>query len=109
MSMRPGTYASYSIGCAAVWGVILAVGRRRLDARAWNELRVVCGGWWMGWASASIARVGYPPPKKLTAVGEKRLRVVSSGLVAFGVASAVRVFISGRHMHGRGGRDLRDG
>ena len=48
MSMRPRTYASYSIGCAAVWGVILAVGRRKLDARTWNELRVVCGGWWMG-------------------------------------------------------------
>jgi hypothetical protein len=62
----------------------------------------------MGWASASIARIGYPPPKKLTAVDETRLRVVSSGLVALGVASAVRVFLSGGHVHGRSGRDLGD-
>ncbi len=42
----------------------------------------------MGWTSATIARIGYPPPKPLTAAGEKRLRNASTVLVALGLASA---------------------
>jgi hypothetical protein len=38
------TYTAYSIGCAAVWGVILLLGRRRLDSQIWNTLRLVCSG-----------------------------------------------------------------
>jgi hypothetical protein len=97
-SMRTETnsYTTYSIGCAGVWGVILLVGRRRLDAQTWNTLRLVCSGWWMGWTSATIARVGYPPPKQLTPAGEKRLRIISIVLVALGLGNAFRVLAAGK-------------
>jgi len=62
MRTQTNSYTAYGIGCAGVWGVILLLGRRRLDSQTWNTLRLVCGGWWMGWTSATIARVGYPPP-----------------------------------------------
>lgn len=90
------TYTGYSIGCAGVWGVIMVLARRRLDSESWNTLRFVCGGWWMGWTSATIARVGYPPPRELTPEGEKRLRIISSVLVALGLTNAVRMLAAGR-------------
>ena len=87
-----GTYTAYSIGCASVWGVILLLGQRRLDSQTRNTLWLVCGGWWAGWTSATIARVAYPPPKQLTPAGEKRLRIISIVLVALGLISTVRMF-----------------
>jgi hypothetical protein len=95
--MRPrlNTYTGYSVGCAGVWAAILAVGRRRLDPETWSALRLGCGGWWMGWTSATIARIGYPPPKGLTARGERRLRTVSLLLVAVGLISVVRLLATG--------------
>ena len=60
---RLDSYTAYSVGCAIVWAVILvalaAAGKK-------DKLRTIlpgCGGWWMGWTSATIARYGYPPPK----------------------------------------------
>ncbi len=99
-TLRRNTYTAYSIGCAGVWGVILLLGRRRLDAQTWNTLRLVCGGWWVGWTSASIARIGYPPPKPLTPAGEKRLRIISSVLVALGLGSTIRMFVAGKRSPG---------
>jgi hypothetical protein len=96
MRTQRNTYTSYSIGCACVWGVILLLGRRRLDSQTWSTLRLVCGGWWMGWTSATIARAGYPPPKQLTPAGEKRLRIISIVLVALGLSSAVRMLAAGK-------------
>jgi hypothetical protein len=96
MTTKRNTYTAYSIGCAGVWGVILLLGRRRLDSHTWNTLRLVCGGWWMGWTSATIARAGYPPPRPLTAAGENRLRKISIVLVALGLASTVRMFVARR-------------
>ncbi len=46
----------------------------------------------MGWTSATIARIGYPPHKKLTPAGDRRLRVVSIVLIALGLASTLRMF-----------------
>ena len=91
MSGRVNTYTGYSIGCAVVWSVILLVGRRRLDAQDQKVLGLVCGGWWMGWTSATIARIGFPPPRQLTPAAEERLRVVSMVLVATGLANTIRV------------------
>jgi hypothetical protein len=96
MRTQRNTYTGYSIGCAGVWGVILLLGRRRLDSQTWNTLRLVCGGWWIGWTSATIARIGYPPPKPLTPAGEKRLRIISSVLVALGLANTVRMFAASK-------------
>jgi hypothetical protein len=93
---KRNTYTAYSIGCAVVWGVILLLAPRRLDAQTRRELQIVCGGWWMGWTSATIARIGYPPPKQLTPAGEKRLRIVSIVLVALGLTNTIRVFAAGK-------------
>ncbi len=100
MRAQRNTYTTYSIGCAGVWGVFLLLARRRLDSRTWNTLRLVCGGWWIGWTSATIARIGYPPPKQLTPAGEKRLRIISSVLVALGLASAARMLVAGKRPPG---------
>jgi len=90
------TYVGYSIGCAAVWGVILAAARRRLDPRSRQTLRMCCGAWWSGWTSATIARLGYPPPKPLTPEGKGRLARVSLVLVVLGLTGAIRMLIVGK-------------
>ncbi|MGZ4284271.1 MAG: hypothetical protein ACXVHB_08845 [Solirubrobacteraceae bacterium] len=90
------TYTAYSIGCAVVWDVILLVARRRLDFQTRTTLQLVCGGWWIGWTSATIARAGYPPPKPLTPAAEKRLRIVSIVLVALGLTNTIRVLATGK-------------
>jgi hypothetical protein len=57
------TYIGYSIACAIVWAIILmTVWIRAGDAR-WHTFTVFFGGWAIGWLSASIGRVVYPPPK----------------------------------------------
>jgi hypothetical protein len=88
-------YTGYSIGCAVVWALILAVGERRLDAQNRAGLRLTCAAWWTGWTSATIARAAYPPPEKLTPRSEKRLANVSLVLVALGLAGAVRLLVTG--------------
>ena len=93
---RLNTYTSYSVGSAAVWGLILALGRRRLDSEAWKALRLGCAGWWSGWTSATIARAGYPPPKKLAPEAERRLAIVSLALVALGFSSVIRLLAGGK-------------
>jgi hypothetical protein len=90
------TYTAYSIGCAGVWGAVLLIGRRRLDPETWKTLRLVCGGWWIGWSSATIARIGYPPPSSLTPEGERRLRTISSVLVALGLANSLRLLAASK-------------
>jgi hypothetical protein len=96
--MRPqvNTYTGYSISCAGVWALILLVARRRVDSQTASTLLTVCGGWWMGWTSATIARVGFPPPKQLTPAAERRLRIVSTGLVALGLTNTIRVLATGK-------------
>jgi hypothetical protein len=100
---RLNTYTSYSIGCAGVWGAILLVAERRLDAQNRNTLRLVCGGWWMGWTSATIARIGFPPPKPLTPAAEKKLRIVSVVLVALGLTDTIRFLATGKQPKKRTG------
>ena len=60
-----------------------------------DTLRLSSSGWWLGWTSATIARIGYPPPKQLTPPGEK-LRNISIVLVALGVAVTVRTLVTGK-------------
>jgi hypothetical protein len=55
------TYASYSIACAFVWAVILAVVAARYPGHLHTFL-LVGAGWGIGWTSATIARAVYPPP-----------------------------------------------
>ncbi len=56
------TYTAYSIACAIVWAVILALVAVLYPERLHTFL-LVGGGWLIGWISATIARSVYPPPK----------------------------------------------
>jgi hypothetical protein len=94
--LRVRTYTGYSVSCAGVWALILAAGKHWGDPEDWDSLRVTCAGWWMGWTSATIARLGYPPPKQLDPVAEKTLAEFSLALVALGLGSVARVLATGR-------------
>jgi hypothetical protein len=66
---RLNSYTSYSIGCgiawAIVWALVLALDpKHTADKVVWVFL-----GWLIGWASATIARLVYPPPKKCRSAG----------------------------------------
>ena len=95
-SALSGTYSGYSVGCALVWTVLLAIGRRVLDEKNWDALRLGAGAWWTGWLSATIARVGYPPPRPLSDAAHRRLEKVSLVLVMLGFAGFIRGLITGR-------------
>jgi hypothetical protein len=58
-----GTYVGYSIACGLVWAVILAAAWTQAGDGTRHTLTVFFGGWAIGWLSASIGRVVYPPPK----------------------------------------------
>ncbi|MEO6882073.1 MAG: hypothetical protein ABI181_14160 [Mycobacteriaceae bacterium] len=62
--LRLRTYTAYSIGTAIVWALIVVLAwlldsSSTLDAMWWVSL-----GFFLGWLSATIARLVYPPPKK---------------------------------------------
>jgi hypothetical protein len=61
---RTRSYTAYSIGCVIVWSLILAITRLLADDKRREHIQIVCAGWWLGWLSATIARYGYPPPKR---------------------------------------------
>jgi hypothetical protein len=50
----------------------------------------------MGWTSATIARVSYPPPKQLDPAAEKTIARASAILVALGLAGVVRSLAAGK-------------
>ncbi|MBV8998932.1 MAG: hypothetical protein JO304_07725 [Solirubrobacterales bacterium] len=56
----------------------------------------MCSGWWIGWTSATIARIAYPPPKPLTPAGKKTLRIVSIVLIVLGLSNTLRMFAAGK-------------
>lgn len=58
------TYAGYSIACAIVWAAILAAVSATTDGATRDKFFMVCGGWVIGWLSATIARAVYPPPRR---------------------------------------------
>ena len=58
------TYTAYSIGTAIVWGVVLLVAWLIDPSSTLHTFWLVSLGFFLGWLSATIARVVYPPPKK---------------------------------------------
>lgn len=58
------TYTAYSIACAIVWAGVLAVVWANTSQTTRHTYTLVCSGWFIGWLSATIARVVYPPPRK---------------------------------------------
>jgi hypothetical protein len=57
------TYVGYSVACGVVWAVILATVFTHAGDATRHTFAVFFGGWAIGWLSASIGRVVYPPPK----------------------------------------------
>jgi hypothetical protein len=64
MRDRLNTYTAYSIGCAIVWIVLIAIRLARGSTSSQHTLRFFMLGWAIGWTSATIARYVYLPPKK---------------------------------------------
>jgi hypothetical protein len=63
MRLSLNTYTTYSVGCAVVWAVILAVVASEASKDVAHSLLLVFLGWVIGWLSATIARAVYPRPK----------------------------------------------
>ena len=64
MRDRLRTYTAYSIGCAIVWIMLIAIGVATGKTSTQHTVLFVILGWALGWTSATIARYVYPPPKK---------------------------------------------
>ena len=64
MKDRLKTYTAYSIACAIVWIVLIAIGAATGRTSTQHTVLLVILGWAIGWTSATIARYGYPPPMK---------------------------------------------
>lgn len=64
MRDRPKSYTAYSIGCAVVWIVLIAIGVATGKSSTQHTVLFVILGWAIGWTSATIARYVYPPPRK---------------------------------------------
>lgn len=65
--LRPGrfnTYTAYSIGFFATWAALLAIVASIASGRTRGYIFAIFFGCVIGWTSATIARVVYPPPKK---------------------------------------------
>lgn len=61
---RLNSYLAYSIGCAVAWGAVWIIVGASEPGRTLDRIALVFGGWVLGWGSATIARVVYPPPKR---------------------------------------------
>jgi hypothetical protein len=55
----------------------------------------MCAGWWLGWISASIARVVYPPPTKLKPEVHDKVVRASIALMVVGIIRLIRLLIAG--------------
>ncbi len=62
--VRARSYTTYSVAVGVVWAVLLVVVATLGPASKFHDLLLVFGGFAIGWTSAAIARVVYPPPKK---------------------------------------------
>jgi hypothetical protein len=63
MEARHGSYKGYSLGCALVWVIILAI-TAGADESKRRTIQLTCAGWWLDWLSAAIGRQVYPPPRR---------------------------------------------
>lgn len=65
--LRPGnlnTYTAYSIGCIIAWAVVWTLVLTIDPKKDLGYVLLIFIGWIIGWTSATIARVMYPPPKR---------------------------------------------
>jgi hypothetical protein len=68
---RLNSYLAYSVGCAVAWGLVWLIAEVVDPEKTLERLRWVFLGWIIGWASASIARVVYPPPRRRRSAGPR--------------------------------------
>ena len=64
---RPGrmnTYTAYGIGFFATWAVALTICAATVSHKTLGYILAISFGSVIGWTSATLARVTYPPPKK---------------------------------------------
>ena len=64
---RPGwlnTYTAYGIGFWTAWAVALAICAATVSSKTMGYIFAIFFGSVIGWTSATLARVAYPPPKK---------------------------------------------
>jgi hypothetical protein len=57
-------FLGYSVGCALAWAVIWVLVGILANRHTVQVLAYVFLGWVIGWISASIARLVYPPPSR---------------------------------------------
>jgi flagellar biosynthesis protein FliR len=72
--LRPpwlNSYLAYSIGCAVAWGVVWVIVAITAPKSTIDHVAYVFGGWVIGWVSASIARMVYPPPRQPHGAGPR--------------------------------------
>lgn len=70
--LRPGrmnTYTAYGIGFFAAMAVMLAICAATVSGKTMGYIFAIFGGSVIGWTSATLARVAYPPPKKRQTAG----------------------------------------
>ncbi len=68
---RLNSYAAYSVGCSIAWTVVWALVLAFDPKNTADHVLWVFLGWLIGWTSATIARLVYPPPKKRSSAGPK--------------------------------------
>jgi hypothetical protein len=61
---RTRSYTTYSVAVWVVWAVLLIVVATVDPPDTVHNVLLVFGGFAIGWTSATIARVVYPPPKR---------------------------------------------
>jgi hypothetical protein len=64
MNSRLRSYTAYSIAVAVVWAVLLLLAWMLDRSGKFDNIVLVFFGFAIGWLSATIARVVYPPPRK---------------------------------------------
>jgi len=63
MPLRLRNYWAYPIGFAVAWGIVLAIVLASRKDR-FGDFLLVFAGASIGWASGTIARYVYPPPRR---------------------------------------------
>jgi hypothetical protein len=69
---RMNTYTAFSIGTFIAWAVIWAILGATEKKVTLGYIFAIFFGWCIGWATATIARALYPPPKKVYLTGDPR-------------------------------------
>jgi len=70
--LRPGplnSYTAYSIGFGVAWAATLAIAGAIAPKHTFHEILLIFFGCVIGWTSATLARLAYPPPKNRPSAG----------------------------------------